>query len=72
MLQAAIIMNVPCTTPATTMMAAEALKLLHLDTAELLQLGILTAQVCWWLFGAVSANLHTVHISLALQAALVA
>ena len=53
-------------------MTAEALKLLQLDTAELLQLGVLAAQVIWRLFEAVSTNLHAVHILLVMWAALVA
>ena len=53
-------------------MAAEALKLLRLDMAELLQLGVLTAQVSWRLFEAVSTNLHAVRILLVMRATLVA
>ena len=64
MLEAAVIVNALCTAPTTTRMAAEALKLLQLDTAELLQLGMLIEQVSWGLFGAVSAKFHAVRILL--------
>ena len=53
-------------------MAAKALKLLHLDTLEFLQVAIPMTQVCWGLFGAMPANLHAVYILFVLHAAPVA
>ena len=45
---------------------------LLLDTAELLQLRVLIAQVSWRLVGAVATNLQAVRTLLEMQAALVA
>ena len=52
-----------------TRMAAKALKLLHLDSLELLQVAFPMAQIYRGLFGAVPANLHTIRILLALLGA---
>ena len=68
-LQAALVVYALCAIPAMTRMARKVLELLHSDTLEFLQVAFLMAQVCWGLFGAVAANLHTVRILLVLHAA---
>ena len=50
----------------------EAVGLLQSDMAELLQLGVLTVQVSWKLFEAVSTDLHAVHVLLVMRVDLVA